>query len=134
VNDLDPKESYDPTFLFIRADERTEAVEIAVKDIDKEIQHIREDLAAFRHHFNERVEKGVARTGGKNSDAIGALTTRVALLEREQGEMAKQLFDKDTGFVPRMEAWVTNINRLAIGFIVTICAGGLVLWTVKHFN
>lgn len=141
MNELDPKTKYDPTFLFIRADERTEAVEIAVKDLDKEMQHTREDLLAFRHHFDQRVENGVALTGQRNSTQIGELTTRVTLLEREYGELKAQLLDPETGALIKFEErlkdlsdWISTINKLAIGFIVTGCAGSLILWAVHHYR
>lgn len=131
--EVDPAKQYSATHLFLRADERMAQVEAQIHDHGLGLQDARNGLKALE----ERVNMGVARTGNENRTDIAELKTKVALLERENGEMKKQLFDKDTGLVTQFNeqrAWQKNFNNSVTTFFIVQLAGGLILWAVKHFR
>ncbi len=130
---LDPNESYSATHLFIRADERIHGIEAELVTHGKDIENALNSIKAVE----DRVNLGVARTGNENKKDIEGIKTAVALLERENGELKKQLFDKDTGLVKQfgdLREWVGTFNRNVTTFFIVQVAGALILWAVKHFR
>jgi hypothetical protein len=143
-DELDPAKRYDPVFLFIRSDERLALLESEQADIGREfVQHkvyidkkFDEQNATIKY-LTGRMDGQVSHTGQKNTEEIGKLETRIALLEKENAELQTQLFDQDTGLIKQFDeerGWRKHINQLAIAFILIGCAGALVLWAAKNFR
>lgn len=130
---LEPLKEYSGVHLFIRADERMHGIEAELVSQGKDIQDAKNALKAVE----DRVNMGVARTGNENKGDIQDLKTRMALAERENGELKKQLFDKDTGLIKQFDGfrdWKESFSKNVITFFIVQLAGALILWAVKHFR
>lgn len=143
ADELDPKKHYDPVFLFIRSDERLALVESDQSDLANNVTQHKvyidkkfDEQNGQIDYLIKRMDGQVSKTGHDNTAAIGDLTKQLALVENDVRQLHEKLFDKDTGLMKQFENlrdWVSAINKLAMGFMVTGVAGALILWAVKHF-
>jgi hypothetical protein len=132
MNELDLKEDYRPVYLFLRADERAQSIEAELHDTGLKIQSIENNL----NNMDKRINLGIAITGQNNQKTLSEMITRVTLLEKENGELEKKLFDKDTGLLKQFENinnWINMINKTMAGFFIMGVFGALILWALSHF-
>jgi len=136
MNELDPSQKHDATFLFIRTDERVEGVEAKQHDIEIQFRDHTNDVAEKFREQNARIEylitrmdNQVSKTGQENTKSINAL-------DKKMDELSTQLFDKDTGLITQFKAtrdWQSNFNKAVIGCFVTVVAG-IIVALFEHFK
>ena len=136
MNELDPSQKHDATFLFIRTDERVEGVEAKQHDIEIQFRdHTNEVAEKFREQ-NARIEYLITRMDNQVSKTGHENTKSIEALDKKMDNMHTQLFDKDTGLITQFKTtrdWQSNFNKVVIGCFVTVVAG-IIVALFEHFK
>lgn len=128
ATELDPSESHDATYLFIRADERVQSVEADQHDIEIQFRDHKNEIAEKFREQNAMIQELLKRMDGQVSHTGRQNSSDIRELEKKMTRFETQLFDEDTGLIKQFIKGKRAAYATLIGG-----AGWLLTWLIQHY-